>query len=132
MSTRSRLAVATVAAFLLVPTASSLAAWATPLPVNQLTGDASSPQVGLAADGTAVVAYREAGGTLFMATRRPDGTLPSRVPVNSVPSGPPITATNAAGTTVIAWQQSDGVTSRLHLRVRAPNGATSSDKVISQ
>jgi hypothetical protein len=111
---------AAIAAFLLLPAAPSMAAWTNPLFVNSVNGDASSPQVGLAADGTAVVTYREASGAIFVATRTSDGTVTPRVPVSPVPSGPPFAATNAAGATVIAWQQSNGVNSRLHMRVRQP------------
>jgi hypothetical protein len=132
MSARARLTLAAVAAFVLVPAAPALAAWTNPQPVSAVTGHAGTPQVGLAADGTSILTYSEVGVGLFVTTRKPDGTVTTRVPVENAPSGQPSTATNAAGTTVIAWQQIDGVDSRAHMRVRLPGGTMTKDTTVSQ
>jgi hypothetical protein len=128
----SRVAVAAIATFLLVPAAPSSAAWTNPFAVNNLNGDASSPSVGIDAAGNAIIAFQEAGGGLFLNERHADGTLGSVVPINNTPSGPPSTATNASGLTAIAWQQSDGANSRLHLRLRRANGLFTVDTIVSQ
>jgi hypothetical protein len=132
MRTCSRVALAAIALFLLVPAASSSAAWTNPFPINNLNGDAGSPSIGIDDVGNAIVAYREAGGGLILNVRHPDGTLGTRQPINDVPAGPPFIATNPSGLSAIAWQESDGANSRLHLRLRRANGNFTINTIVSQ
>lgn len=131
MRTRPLLAAFTVASALIAANP-SFAAWTNPFPLSDASGDAASPAIGLDPVGNAIIVYREAGGTLFLNTRAPDGTIGTRVPVNNVRAGPPSLAVNPAGAAAIAWQESDGVNSRLHLRLRRANGSFVSPQIISQ
>lgn len=126
----AHIAAFTVASVLIAATP-SYAAWTNPFPVNSVNGDASSPSVGIDAEGNAIVAYREAGGALLLNTRAANGTIGARVPVNDAPAGPPFLATNAAGVSAIVWQESDGLNARLHMRLRRANGTFTTNRVIS-
>jgi hypothetical protein len=121
-----------IAAAVLTVATPTLAAWTNPFPINNVNGDASSPSIGIDAAGNAVIAYREAGGGLLLNTRAANGTIGTRVPINDVPAGPPFLATNAAGVSAIVWQESDGVNSVMHLRLRRANGAFTTNRTISQ
>src|SRR3954454_7335966 len=132
MSARVHAAIAAIAAFLLLPAASALASWTNPVAMSGPTVGALFPAVGVAGDGTAVVAYQEQTARTFLAVRRPDGTATAGTPISSGPTGPPVVAGNAAGTAAIAWTQSNGTNVRVHLRTRTPTGTVSPDTVVSQ
>jgi hypothetical protein len=132
MSARVHVAIAAITAFLLLPAASALASWTNPVAMSGPTVGALFPAVGVAGDGTAVVAYQEQAGRTFLAVRRPDGTATAGTPISSAPTGPPVVAANAAGTAAIAWTQSTGTNVRVHLRTRTPTGTVSPDTVVSQ
>lgn len=123
-------AVATAAAAL-IPAAPAVGAWSNPLPVSSVNGDASSPSLGLTTNGKALIAYREAGGALFLNTRDPFGEIGTRKAINNMPAGAPSLATNGTGASAMVWQESDGVASRLHLRTRSAAGAFGSNATIS-
>jgi hypothetical protein len=132
MSARLHLAAIAAAAFLLLPAAPAAASWTNPFPVGNLGGDNVNPSVCLAADGTAVITYGNAGGGALMATREADGTTTPQQTVGDFPAVAPTCSSNAVGRTALSWLQSDNQNVRVHVRVRAPDGTMTADQLVSQ